>query len=337
MYIYVRSRQLEKTYNSDPKIGCWPISALRILRGWGAPLEEQWPYVGDIKSWPPKEPVGIDQYANEHKIFAYQRVCSAKECKLALATGFPVTITVEITNSWYAAKMGEIQLPKEGDKRAGGHCVTLFGYDDHKGVFQFQNSWGKEWGNKGYGSLPYRYIDLLLTEGWVIIPHKDDFGCEKSPGTIERVWGIPAILHNVLHGIEIRDSQSNERKSWGFALQYDNHLNVEELFVCPKYRGKGYSRKLCSHFKELSSLLSLPLRFWVSHADNNRNNITIVRHMADIFGFTISDSFVRWAALKVEQERTISQKKSSHTKPGIVHRPLRSSSFAYFSDERYCI
>jgi GNAT superfamily N-acetyltransferase len=330
-YIHIRGRQLEGTFNSDPTIGCWLISGLRVLRGWGAPYEEQWPYVGDIKSWPPKEPSWIDEYAKENKIFAYQRVSSANECKLTLAAGRSVSIAVEITKSWFNAKMGEIQLPKASDKIIGGHCVFLFGYDDRRRVFEFQNSWGKEWGNNGRGYLPYRYVDRLLTEGWVIIPHRDVLLTEKYQGSIERYWAIPTVLHGVLHGIEIRDSQSNDRKSWGFALQYDNYLNVEEFFVRPTYRGKGYSRILCDHFDKLSSHLCIPLRFWISHADNNRSNMAIVRHMADVHGFTLYNSSVRWAAFKIEK-RGIPIQKSSHTAPQAAHRPLRSSIFKYFSD-----
>jgi GNAT superfamily N-acetyltransferase len=329
-YVYVRGRQLEGTFNSNPTIGCWLISALRVVRGWGAPFEEQWPYIGDIKSWPPKEPPHIDEYAKENKIFAYHRVSSTHECRLALAAGSFVTITVEITNSWSTAKTGKIQLPKARNEITGGHCVSLFAYDDHKRLFKFQNSWGKEWGDTGCGYLPYRYVDLLLTEGYVIVPDRDDLGVEKSPGILERWWGIPAVLHGVLHGCEIRDSQSNDRRGWAFAIQYDNYLNVEELFVRPNYRGKGYSKILCAHFEKLSSDLVMPLRFWISHADNNRNNMAIVRHMADMHGFTLYNSSVRWAAFKIEKGRIPTQL-GSHNKPDKAHRPLRSGISKYLS------
>jgi len=45
-----------------------------------------------------------------------------------------------------------------------GHGVAFIGFDDeflhqgHKGCLIFANNWGKSWGNKGYGYLPYKFV-----------------------------------------------------------------------------------------------------------------------------------------------------------------------------------
>lgn len=49
----------------------------------------------------------------------------------------------------------------------GGHLVLLCGYDLHKEVVYFKNSWGEEWGDKGYGEIPLDKIDDLL-EVWAL-------------------------------------------------------------------------------------------------------------------------------------------------------------------------
>jgi GNAT superfamily N-acetyltransferase len=325
MYNYVRGRQLEGTYNDDPTIGYWPITSLRVSRGWGMPSEEQWPYMEDAAAWPPKEePANIDQYAKECRLFAYQRVRSEMECKLALAAQHFVTVAVDITDAWFDARMGKIPLPEQDDKILGGHCVFLFGYDDIKKIFNFQNSWGEKWGDKGRGYLPYHYIDRLLTEAWVVIPHEDVPKSKKARGGIEiRWWAIPSILHGVLHGVEIRDSQSDEREAWAFSLAYNGYLNVEELFVRPAYRGRGYFNHLFSQFQELSGFLSLPLRFWVPHADNTSNNMAILRYLADKNGFVVSDSSARWAAFKIEQAGIPIKERIPCRIPGFAHRSMR--------------
>lgn len=46
------------------------------------------------------------------------------------------------------------------------HSVLLIGYDDVKKVFIFVNSWGANWGDGGFGYLPYDYI----TKGYVSNP-----------------------------------------------------------------------------------------------------------------------------------------------------------------------
>ncbi len=52
----------------------------------------------------------------------------------------------------------------------GGHAIVAVGYDDDivientisdeacTGALLIRNSWGEEWGDKGYGWLPYKYV-----------------------------------------------------------------------------------------------------------------------------------------------------------------------------------
>ena len=38
---------------------------------------------------------------------------------------------------------------------AGGHCVSLIGYDDAQGCWIAKNSWGTDWGESGYFKIAY--------------------------------------------------------------------------------------------------------------------------------------------------------------------------------------
>lgn len=86
-YGFVRGRQLEGTYPGDPGTGCWPITAMRVSRGWGAPREQAWPRNGNASQWPPPEPPEIDEAAKDYRIRSYQRICTVEECKMAIALG----------------------------------------------------------------------------------------------------------------------------------------------------------------------------------------------------------------------------------------------------------
>lgn len=76
----------------------------------------------------------------------------------------PVVITVKVyAPLWDKA---HVSYTDEDDKKceAGiydcyGHAVLLTGYDTKKEVFIFKNSWGTSWGNKGYGTISFDYIN----------------------------------------------------------------------------------------------------------------------------------------------------------------------------------
>lgn len=48
--------------------------------------------------------------------------------------------------------------------KEGWHAVVLTGFDDDMNAFKFKNSWGKKWGDEGYGWLPYDYVRLYTSE-----------------------------------------------------------------------------------------------------------------------------------------------------------------------------
>lgn len=48
--------------------------------------------------------------------------------------------------------------------KCGGHTVILTGYDLDKKIFFFKNSWGKAWGQKGYGTVPFETVDKYVND-----------------------------------------------------------------------------------------------------------------------------------------------------------------------------
>ena len=84
---------------------------------------------------------------------------------------------------------GKIPFPDaKTDRIVGGHAVVAVGYNDKteitnkkgdkkksKGAFLIRNSWGKTWGDSGYGWLPYDYVLKwnLASDWWTLI--KQDY------------------------------------------------------------------------------------------------------------------------------------------------------------------
>ena len=73
---------------------------------------------------------------------------------------------------------GKIPFPSESESFAEGHAVMAVGYDNileienqrngkkTTGALLIRNSWGTDWGDEGYGWLPYDYVLEGLTRDW---------------------------------------------------------------------------------------------------------------------------------------------------------------------------
>ncbi|CAE7671289.1 unnamed protein product [Symbiodinium necroappetens] len=61
-------------------------------------------------------------------------------------------------------------MPQANDQQLGGHAVCAVGYDDFQQCFIVRNSWGEEWGDKGYFYMPYEYMcnPALASDFWAI-------------------------------------------------------------------------------------------------------------------------------------------------------------------------
>ncbi len=85
-----------------------------------------------------------------------------------------------------ATQTGKIPFPSSGERVRGGHAVVAVGFDDRmkitnetsgskgtKGALLIRNSWGKDWGEGGYGWLPYEYVlNGLAVDWWSLLKNE---------------------------------------------------------------------------------------------------------------------------------------------------------------------
>lgn len=76
----------------------------------------------------------------------------------------PVAAVLPIFASCWTARDGQITMPQQGMKSSGYHAVVLTGFDSRKQAFRVRNSWGPNWGDKGYAWVPYEYIRIYAAE-----------------------------------------------------------------------------------------------------------------------------------------------------------------------------
>ena len=69
-----------------------------------------------------------------------------------------------------------LHFPSPEERVLGGHAIVAVGYDDkkqigkEKGALLIRNSWGTEWGELGYGWLPYAYVESrLAVDFWSLV------------------------------------------------------------------------------------------------------------------------------------------------------------------------
>ncbi len=80
----------------------------------------------------------------------------------------PLTADVSVNfEGWQSANVFYNEKLRQGclktPESCGGHSVLLTGYDLKKKVFFFKNSWGKTWGDNGYGTMTFEMIDRYTT------------------------------------------------------------------------------------------------------------------------------------------------------------------------------
>ncbi len=165
-YIYYYAREKLRTQSSDS--GAQIRDGISVVTSRGAVAESAWPYrAGEFAMAPPASVAD----ARHYKMAKSQALSGLDAIKSALATDGPVVIGVTLyaqSQSADVAKTGRVPMPKAKEIIIGGHAICLVGYDDGQRIFKFRNSWGKGWGDKGYGYLPYDYVEQLSSDSWSI-------------------------------------------------------------------------------------------------------------------------------------------------------------------------
>lgn len=95
-------------------------------------------------------------FARFWKIQYYERCYSIQAVKSALAEKKAVWMGMAVTTDIYYNR-GEVLVYDPKKPSAGGHAMLVIGYDDDKGALKVVNSWGEQWGDKGFGWIGYEY------------------------------------------------------------------------------------------------------------------------------------------------------------------------------------
>ena len=184
--LYGQALKIEGTFGSDngaeirdilkviAQVGTWPENRP------GDPANQ--PYNEHGYDTEPKAASLTFGKAHEGLVYAAvdQSLCQMKG---VLATGYPIIIGFTVCSSFESdatAATGIVTMPGSDEAVLGGHAVAIVGYDDlgkDAGGFApiprcwvVRNSWGADWGDKGYCYFPYEYLlnPDLSDDFWVL-------------------------------------------------------------------------------------------------------------------------------------------------------------------------
>jgi len=189
-------------------------------------------------------------------------------------------IAIRLFESVYTAPKGILSLPEPGEREQGNHAVAFFGTpsSDNQSI-PFQNTWGINWGDRGYGVVSREYISRFMTDAFVwytahFMAHTRAYTSYKklNVGSEEEILCPAPFLQNisrfrergftyylcnyqvvsiitgrVITVIEIQN-ETGLRLAWAYLLHPGDATNdvftLTEFYVWPKFRCRGYGARL---------------------------------------------------------------------------------------------
>lgn len=189
-FLYYQERVIEGTINQDSGASmrsvCAAAKTVGICEDYLMPYNDK-----DYLTKPSDEAI---ENAFKYKIKSYRSLSSLEDIKKSLALNQkPVLLGMTVFESMESeevAKTGQLPMPKSDEKELGGHAVLVVGYKDamitkapdciitrlflrkkqnaSKGYLIVRNSWGVEWGDKGYFYMPYEYVEKYTFDYWIM-------------------------------------------------------------------------------------------------------------------------------------------------------------------------
>lgn len=225
---YVTRVNIENGKPNDDS-GAYIRDTMKCLAKYGSALEKTFPYIKENQSEcdfaeTPNE--AVYEEGRKYQITKYVNISDSNpisclnDLKNVLNAGYGFVGGFLCFENLFNGENGFIPEPK--GEIVGGHAIMFVGYDDEKKVFKFKNSWGEEWGNKGFGYLPYSYIlNGLAFDFWTILetenndnifgiikPNNRDYEISRRMNEILRL-SETENLENVINMIDTDVTNSN--------------------------------------------------------------------------------------------------------------------------------
>ncbi len=134
-----------------PSEGMYISDAMRIIKENGVVRESDFSYGGSHVGGRDKIPQKVFELGQKYKMGEVVWINTLDGLKKSIfSCNAGIILTFKVYNySQHFWRQGN------GDELIGHHAVAAVGYDDAKQHIIIQNSWGNDWGDRGYTYLPY--------------------------------------------------------------------------------------------------------------------------------------------------------------------------------------
>ena len=101
------------------------------------------------------------------------------EIKRALIQYGPIVSTMGISKCLWLYGDGVFNETREKET---SHVILIIGWDDEKGAWLIKNSYGKNWGEKGFGWIKYGTYSIGQSSAWIIADPQEEARIAKEFG-----------------------------------------------------------------------------------------------------------------------------------------------------------
>ncbi|MFO1042855.1 MAG: GNAT family N-acetyltransferase [Planctomycetaceae bacterium] len=303
-WLCARAAKLEGTFPSTfLDSGGWTTTVNRVIHGWGNVTYGNYPWdPRQLDAGPPPDPEKFDEFAKEYRSDFSSRIWDAFDCIQTTHRQAVPCATFYVTQQWKNPPEGRLHCIQDESDILGAHSVMMVPppYVDvpcplswaENEFLVFQNSWGEEWGNRGYGAMTFDFFNKYMYEAWALESHLRIPNLYGSG--IQHVQWQAKAADRMFLAYDIIDVDSDERLAWASAVVRRGELHLEELYVKPQYRNRGYGSQM---LKKFISEGKSRLRLWIPFADVDSDEKTqILEHFLWQHGLSLRTSPRKWAA-----------------------------------------